>query len=355
MDSKTIHIIDVIKRMWKKKWWYLLFCSVSFAISCLYIVQIPRYYSARERLAPETDGQGGMSSLASLASNFGVNFNMGMSSDAITPELYPELFSSTDFIVSLFDIQIETVDGKVRCDYYDYMTEHQKSAPWDPYINTVKEKIMPKYPDVNAGAVSNAEGNAPKVNAFRLNKKQEMLVKTVKENITCSLDKKTGIIVINVVDQDPLVCATMADSIRVRLQRFITEYRTSKAKVDLKYYEKLVKESYIEYKRAYFNYTDYADTHVGATLTVVSQRETELENAMDKAYTSYTAYRTQLESAQAKIQERTPAFTLIETSTVPVKPTGPKRMIFVGFMTFLSVIVLTLFFFRKELYVRMQQ
>lgn len=340
--------------MWKKKWWYLLFCSIVFGLSCWYIVQIPRYYSACERLAPENSGESGMSSLASLASNFGMNIGLGGGTDAITPELYPELFASTDFIVSLFDIQVETVDGSVKCDYYDYMCEHQKSTPWDPYVKSIMSKLAPQYPDVNANAAEQSQAGGKKINSFRLNKKQEQLVKTVKENIGCALDKKTGILVISVTDQDPLICATMADSVRVRLQQFITQYRTSKALVDVKYYKQLTEESYLEYKRANQAYTDYADTHQGATLTAVSSRETELENAMDKAYTSYTAYRTQLEAAEAKIQERTPAFTLIEASSVPVKPAGPKRMIFVGMMTILSAFVLTLFFFRKELYARMQ-
>ncbi|MDO4212098.1 MAG: Wzz/FepE/Etk N-terminal domain-containing protein [Bacteroidales bacterium] len=354
MKPKTIHLIDVIKRMWKKKWWYMLFCSITFALACLYIVQIPRTYDAHERLAPETAGESSMGSLASLASSFGVNLGSGMSSDAITPELYPELFQSTDFIVSLFDIKVETVDGSVKCDYYDYMCDHQQSTPWAPYVKALRAKIMPKDPDVNAQAAAQSAAGGKKISAFRMSKRQQELVKMVKENITCSTDKKSGILTINVVDQDPLVCATMADSIRVRLQQFITSYRTSKAMVDVKYYKQLTEESYLEYKRANQAYTDYADTHQGATLTAVSSRETELENAMDKAYTSYTAYRTQLESAEAKIQERTPAFTLIEASSVPVKASGPKRMIFVAFMTLLSAFVLTIFFFRKELYARMQ-
>ena len=50
-------------------------------------------------------------------------------------------------------------------------------------------------------------------------------------------------ITITVQDQDKLICATMADTARVKLQDFIIEYRTRKAKTDLDYYTKLTKRS----------------------------------------------------------------------------------------------------------------
>ena len=40
-------------------------------------------------------------------------------------------------------------------------------------------------------------------------------------------------------DQDPLICKTVADSVRNRLQDFITVYRTDKARKDVRYYENL--------------------------------------------------------------------------------------------------------------------
>ena len=43
------------------------------------------------------------------------------------------------------------------------------------------------------------------------------------KNISCNVDKRTGIISISVNDQDPLVCATIADSVRCKLQNFIID------------------------------------------------------------------------------------------------------------------------------------
>jgi uncharacterized protein involved in exopolysaccharide biosynthesis len=47
---------------------------------------------------------------------------------------------------------------------------------------------------------------------------------------------------------------------------------------------------------------------------------------------------TQLEAAKAKVLERTPVFTVIKGADVPIKPAGPKRMLFVAGMLLLTFI-----------------
>lgn len=51
----------------------------------------------------------------------------------------------------------------------------------------------------------------------------------MRDDIGISVDKKTGVISITATAQDPLICQTLADSVRERLQNFIIKYRTNKA------------------------------------------------------------------------------------------------------------------------------
>ena len=62
-----------------------------------------------------------------------------------------------------------------------------------------------------------------KVDPFRLTKEQTKIVKALNKNVVCDVDKKTMVITINVTDQDPVICATMADTVKTRLQNFITD------------------------------------------------------------------------------------------------------------------------------------
>ena len=77
-------------------------------------------------------------------------------------------------------------------------------------------------------------------------------------------------------------------------------------------------------------------------------KENDLENEMQLLYNNYTALTTQVQQAQAKLLMQTPAFTTLQNASVPLKPTGPKRMIFALGMTFLAFIILT-FYFVKDI------
>ena len=358
MKQTTIRLSDIAGRCWKRRKLLLTNFAIAFVVSAAYILCIPRYYKAQVRVAPEETSGGSVSSLATIASHFGVDLGGASTTDAISPELYPDVFESNDFIVDLLSIEVCKADGSLKTTYYDYMLHHQQTTPWHPVVSWLKSLLpKPSAPDVSA-AKSQGKGERLAQNGrkyvegldpFCLTMRQTMLVKTVKENISCQIDKKNNVLSIRVTDQDPLIAASMADSVRVRLQEYITAYRTSKARVDVAYYEQLVKQSLDAYVKSQREYATYADSHKESVLAMVSTEETKLENEMEGCYATYNALRTQLQSAQAKVQERTPAFTVLEIATVPVKPAGPKRMIFVGGMCMLTLLGSVVWLFRREL------
>lgn len=304
--------------------------GIAFVLACAYILCIPRYYRAEVRMAPETVNVGSLNSLTSLASSFGIDM-AGTDKDAISPDLYPDLFESNDFLVGLMDIQVTTEDQRVTTDFYTYLKNHREGTPWAPAFRALRRMLKPKpKPRPNIGRAEK-EG----LDVFLLSEEDFSLLEEVKSNITCHIDKKTDIIVITVQDQDRLICATMADSVRVHLQEFITDYRTSKARVDVDYYRSLCQQAEAEYSNAVTEYGRYADAHQNVILQTYISRRDELEYEMQVKQNTLNALRQQLQTAEAKVQERTPAFTVIQGATVPVKAAGPKRMIFVGGVLFL--------------------
>lgn len=344
-DNKEIIDLRVIFRMIaKKKWTILLTMFITAIVSYLYIIQIPRYYESEVVLAPESTEVSAGGAIGSIASSFGLDLGSIQSSDAIYPVLYPNLFESNDFIIRLFDIKIETIEGDISSDYYTYLKKYTKKAPWDPAINAIKKLFKPKSLSRKGG-----KGNDGKVNPFMLTEEEDVLVESVKNSVKCSVDKKTDVITIKVKDQDPMVCAILADSIRQKLQDFITEYRTSKARADYQYYLKLTENAKVEYEDAVCEYSSYCDTHVNAILQAYISERDNLENEMQLKFNTYTAMNTQLQAVKAKVQESTPVFTTLQNASVPVKPAGPKRMIFSIAMMILSGIISIICIFRKDI------
>ena len=168
------------------------------------------------------------------------------------------------------------------------------------------------------------------------------------QNRKLNFDKKMNVITIDVRDQDPVVAATVADSVRERLQEALTAYRTAKSRHDLAYVQKIQKEAKRDYDRACMLYADFMDSNRDIVLESVRQQRMKLENDMQLRYNNYNALSAQLLAAQAKVQHDTPAFTTLERATVPGGKAGPNRRLIVTLFTVLSFVVLTLWIIFKE-------
>ncbi len=268
------------------------------------------------------------------------------SSDAFYPELYPEVISTNQFIVDLLDIQVKSIDGTINTNYYDYLKNYQKKTFYMKPISWVKRQVKAFVSPKEERPVK-GDGNG-RLNPFMLTEDDNAMIESVRNKISCSVDKKTYVITIAVEDQDPLICACLADSIRVRLQNFITDYRTSKARVDMNHYAQIVDSTKHDYLKALNAYAHYADTHKNSVLQLYLSERDKLENEVTMKLSTYTAMNTQYEAAKAKLQEKTPVFTVLKAATVPVKATHPKRMLFVIVMLFLATIVTIGYVFKEE-------
>jgi len=196
--------------------------------------------------------------------------------------------------------------------------------------------------------IAEQEEEPDTVNPFRLTKKQARIVKMLDKKVVCDVDKKTMMITIEVTDQDPLICATMADTVQHRLQDFITEYRTKKARIDLEYSEKLYEESKERYDKARQRYADFADANNDLVLRSVQTRLTDLENEMQLQYNIYQQVSAQMQQAEARVQRETPAFTTLQSATVPVKKAGPGRKKICFVFLFLTFACVTAWALNKE-------
>ena len=294
---------------------------VVFVLSCLILLSIPKYYKCQVMLAPEVSTSRSTSTLSTLARSFGMRLgnSLGNASEALYPTLYPELMNSNDFKTSLFPVKVREKDSEEYKTYYEYLLNDQRQPWWSAAIEGVTGAISDLFSKEDTTGVSE------KVDLFRLTKDQTSIAKLISKKIVCDVDKKTMVITIEVTDQDPEVCAIMADTAKARLQEFITAYRTNKSRVDLEYNKKLCAEAKRRYEHARDVYADFADANQDVLLQSVRNKLNDLENEMQLQYNAYTTYVAQMQNAEAKVQEDTPAFTTLQSATVPLKPAGPKK------------------------------
>lgn len=342
-EESSIDFGQIFAVLKKYKRLYYKVLSIVFVVACVFTLGLRNYYTCEVLLSPELSTKSSRTSgLAALASQFGMNLGSNMmATEALFPTVYPELMNSVDFKASLFNVPVHKKDSTRIISYYDYLAYEQKQSWWGAAISA-PFKVLAEL------ILQEDTIDQHKVNPFMLTKEQSRIVKMIDKKVVCDVDKKTMVISINVTDQDPLICATIADSVQRRLQNFITDYRTKKAKVDLEYNRKLFKEAKARYDKARQLYASYSDANQDMILQSYKTKLIDLENEMQLQFNNYNAVAQQLQLAEAKVQEETPAFTTLQSATVPVKKAGPGRAKMVLIFLFLAFLGTTVYILNKE-------
>lgn len=324
--TKEIDIIGLITQVLREKKLLAIFLGISAIIGIIVALSTPKEYTSEVILAPEMSAGGiGLSgNLADMAANFGIEIGGKSSMDAIYPELYPDIFGSTDFIMNLFDIPVRLKNDNQTRTYLTHITKEYRYPFWTYPKMWVIELLKKKDSDNSKVGIKDN---------YKISKEESEICATIRGHILCNVDKKTSVINIKVVDQDPLVASIVADTLQNRLQEYITEYRTNKARTDYEYYRSLTEKAKQDYEKIRQRYGNMSDANTKVALRSVEMKLEDMENDMQLKFNTYSTLNSQLQTAKAKVQERTPAFTMIQRPIMPNKASStPRAFIVISFM-----------------------
>ena len=322
-------VIGIRKKIYKA-------AGIGLIIGIIVAISIPKQYTVEVTLSPEMGNNkgGGLSGLA--ASFLGSGVSMGDGTDALNASLSADIVSSTPFLLELSAMEIPVTKNEVMT-LNTYLDE--ETFPWWSYVIGFPGMVIGGVKSLFTEEDEIASFNKTGQGTIELSKKDSRKIATLKKMIAASVDKKTSMTSISVTLQDPKVAAVVADSVVKKLQEYIIDYRTFKAKEDCIYLEKLFKERQQEYYVAQKKYADYLDSHDNLILQSVRAEQERLQNDMSLAYQVYSQVASQLQVARAKVQEEKPVFAVVEPAVVPLEPSGTSRKIYVLAFIFLSVCV----------------
>ncbi|MBO5181990.1 MAG: chain-length determining protein [Paraprevotella sp.] len=332
-QGKKTKEIDILFLFFKliREWKFLsVFCSLFGLVGLVVALNTSKYFTTTVVLSPESSDNSAIAGkLGSVGSLLGLKMGSMNTADAIYPEIYPDIFASTDFLVTLFDIPVTSFEEGNTKTYFNHITQDAKIPFWSYPMLWIRNMLA----EEDEIEKRNPGGG---VNPFMLTKKQMTVCEVIRNRISCLVDKKTGVITLSVTDNDKLIAASMADTVMNRLQQYITVYRTKKARHDLEFMEHLYEQAKADYLKAQSDYATLADSnHDVALLRFKSQME-NMENEMQLKYTVYSEAAQQLIMAKQKVQEKTPAFTIIQGATVSLKASSMPRLYILILFVFLG-------------------
>lgn len=333
-EELEIDLMEYVRKLWNVRTLLLKAGVVGLVIGVVVALSLPREYTVGVTLSPESGKAGSGGGLSGMASMLGLGgVNLGSEADALNITLFPEIVASTPFVLELLDTHVTTLDGEIDTTLMAYLDEEK--SPWWGTLFALPGMAIGGVKSLFADKKEETRENT--VDPFHLTEKQAQKVERLRKAIMADVDKKTGVTSVSVTLQDPLVTATVTDTVVTKLQQYVTAYRVSKAQQDCNYLEQLYKERQKEYYEVQQNYANYMDANKSVILQSVLTERERLQNEMSLAYQVYSQVATQLQVARAKVQEAKPVFAVVEPATVPLQPSGTsKKVVVLGFI-FLAV------------------
>lgn len=323
-------IINIRKRIYKAT-------GIGLVIGIIVALNIPKQYTVKVTLSPEMSNSKGNNALVGLAASFlGNEINTGNSSDALNPSLSTDIISSTPFLLELLKMKITTSKTNTDTTFRTYLDKYYTT--WWSYILNTPQKIINKIK-----TLFNTNNKTPTINSsqnsiINLTLEDYKKINYLKKNITASIDKKTAITSISVTLQDPTITAIIADSVANKLQEYIINYKTAKAKDDCAFLEKLYIDRQEEYYASQKKYANYIDANDNLILQSIRTEQERLQNDMNLAYQVYSQVANQLQISRAKVQDEKPIFAVVEPAVIPLQSSSIGLISSISLFILLSIV-----------------
>ncbi len=334
-DIITIDFKALLKVLWKERWLILAITSLFVIGGALYAFTAREEFVSEGKILPEVSGGAG-SSLGGLANLVGIGgFELGLknNTDAIRPDLYPDLINSTPFFLELMKQNVLSKNGDTLQfeDFYHLTIEGGK---------VLKDEKLKTFVGKPQGVIV-------------MNQLTEDRLQDLRERITASIDKKSGVIGFSVKMPDPVVAAEVAKYAMNYLTQYVSEYRTEKNKQEVDFLGRKVATARGEFYNDQARKASYADQFSAPSIRLKAadvQRE-RLESEYKLSSNVYNELLKKYEEAKIKLQQATPVFQVLEPPVVPNLKSEPKKGIII-IATMISGFIVSILFvvlFKRKL------
>lgn len=297
-------------------------------IGIVYALNLQKEFDANTQLMPELQSNsslskmGGLSALAGLA---GVDLNQMSSTDAVRPDLYPNIVQTLPFALFILEQKVYVSEYKKTIRLQDYLEEKNKN--WlDKWLGNSSKTTQPLDPQKLS-------------KAYEITKPQETVVKEVHDRILATFDRKTGVITIHTKMPDPVVAATTAQIAVEYLKEYVTSYRTDKARKQVKFLSEQVTEAKRRYQNSEAALAAYRDRNRFLYTESAKVEEQRLQADFMLAQNVYNNLAQQHEQAKIRVEEETPVFKTLDPAAIPLKRSAPKRTIIVLVFSFFGALL----------------
>ncbi len=340
LNGTDISVDQLLRHLWNKRKlvykFILVFCVIGIVIALTSDVE----YKASCKLLPESQESGipNMGALGGLAGLAGIDLSSMSTSDALPPQLYPEIAQSLPFIIELMNDSIEFEQEGIysnSLNYFKEISQNKLLSKLSLYLSSFFRELNDEKPH--------------NFSYYRFSEKEWNAVEKFKERIHVDLSEQTGILTIEVKMPDPLASAQLTDLVEKRLTMMIIKYKTDNAVRNLTFIQNAYDTARLEFESLQYRLAHAIDRNKNITSSRAQIEVNRIENEYNLVFEVYKSLASQLEQAKVTLNERTPVFTVLEPVRIPEVKSEPRRLVILvismvlGFILSLVIILGRLF------------
>ncbi len=340
VQETEVDFINLARTFWDGRIVVGKLIALSVFIGFFVAILKPNEFTASATMVPQVSdpksklgGLSSMSGLSGLAAMAGVNLSTVTGSD-LSPKTYSSIISSIPFQLELMNtpLNFEKLDSQVTL--YEYYTKVNLGNPFLRYttglpsliIKTIKGEKKNKF-------------NSPAANPiYQLTEKQIEVQKIIEKKIEILVNDGDGYISLNGSLPEAYAAAQLVQNAQMLLQRYITEFKIEKAKLDQEFIQQRYDEAKKNYQTAQRQLALFRDRNKNVSLATAKTEEEGLYGEYTLVTGVYSELAKKLEQAKIQVKEETPVFTIIKPVSVPTEKSSPNRPMILAISAFIGLI-----------------
>ncbi len=340
-SGKEIDLVELVKRLWKKKWFIIKITAVFILLGLSIALFSPKEYTAGCVMVPQTRSRTG-GSLSGLAAMAGISLGSMGESETISPRVYSKLLNNVELLKELMYTPVNFEGFAEPVTLFDYYTkkEYRKFS----LIGTIKKYTI-GLPSLIIGAVKGKPKEAPAPAAGMtvhgpaintLTNKEQACIKILKSRFSLAVNDKEGYISISASMPEPLAAAQVVQQLQILLQKYITDFKIQKAQDSYEFIKQRYNEAKADFEAKQEVYAKFQDANRVLSSAHSRIKGEQIQAEYSIANSLFGELARQLVQAEIKAKEDSPVLTIVEPVVVPGEKSKPKRSMILVIFTLLG-------------------
>lgn len=351
VQETEVDFINLARTFWDGRIVVGKLIVLSVFIGFFVAILIPNQFTASSTMVPQVSDpksklaslSGGMSGLTGLAAMAGISLNTATGSE-LSPRTYASIISSVPFQMELMKtpLNFEKLDSQVTL--YDYYTKIRFGNPFIKYTAGLPSVIIKAIKGEKKNKFNTLKSNP----LYLLTEKQIEVQKIIEDQVGIFVNDKDGIVALSCTLPEAYASAQLAQNAQTLLQRYITEFKIEKARLDEEFVQQRFDEAKKNYREAQQQLASFRDRNRNVSQAVAKTEEERLNGEYTLVTGVYSELAKKLEQAKIQVKEETPVFTIIKPVSVPVEKSRPNRPLILAISAFIGLIAGTVLVLGKD-------